>query len=488
MYPVIYLAAVAALWVAVRRSPRDALLVVYLPLLMLVPEAFRATLPGIPKMNFNQAAIVPIVLVALARYGHRWRPSVTDAAVFALAGLIALSEFLAAGYKEAQNLMFAMLASMAGPYLLARLLMTDRPADVAVARRFVFLAFVVALIGVYEFKFGVNPFLRWLGPLFPGQGLGWVTTFRHGFARVAGPYSHAILAGIMMVIAFRLQRWLHWGGHWEPRFARLPALPWSKAAVLSATLAVAALMTIARGPLLGGLLGAALIFVLRSRHRRTLLPAAAVALAVLVPVGYVGLMSYLDIQPGTAMTMSQESALYRKEMIERYVGIALDHAALGWGRNTWPKLAGMASIDNYYLLLSLMHGVTATALLVLIFLWQGTRLLRRGMAEPPGADSLAPTFAGILVAVFVTLGTVYLGEQVMPVLFFILGWSEACLKRAPVRAAKPAAANDAPHASDTVAATAAATAPAGARFRAVGSAPRSTRPASAPARRFRVIQ
>jgi len=435
MYLLVFVALLVSGWVAIRVSPLRALLAVYLPLLMLVPEAFRATLQGIPKMNFNQAAIVPIVLVALLRYGRNWRPSLTDVAVFALAALIAASEFLAAGYKEAQNLMFATLASMAGPYLAARLLLDGRDKDVAVARRFVILVFAVTIIGAYEFRFGVNPFLRYLGNLFPGQGLGWVTTFRHGFARVAGPYSHAILAGIMVVIAYRLARWLQWGRQWEPRFSLLPALPWSKAAVISLVLAIGSVMTIARGPLLGALLGAVLIMVASSPRRRQLLPAVAVAFVVLLPVGYLALMSYLDVRPGMAMTMSQESAMYRKVMIERYVDIAIEHAALGWGRNTWPKLPGMASIDNYYLLLSLMHGLVATGLLLFLFVWQGLRLFRRGMAEAHDANSLALTFAGILLAVFVTLGTVYLGEQVMPVLFLILGWSEALMQRAPARAA-----------------------------------------------------
>ncbi len=439
MYALVFLAPLAAFWVAVRRSPSAALLAVYLPLLLLVPDSFRATLPGIPKMNFNQAAIVPIVAIALARYGSHWRLGVTDCAVLALAALIALSEFLAAGYKEAQNLMFGMVASMAGPYLVARLLIADRGTDIAVARRLVTLVFAVALIGFYEFRFGSNPFLSVLGVLFPGQGSAWVTTFRHGFARVAGPYSHAILAGIVMVTAYRLQRWLQWGGHWAPRFALLPSLPWSKSAVITTTLALACLMTIARGPLLGGVLGAVLVYVGRSRHRRQLLPVAVVVFAVLAPLAYLGLQSYMDIRPGMAMTESQESALYRKVMLERYLDIAIDHAALGWGRNTWPKIAGMASIDNYFLLLSLMHGVVAAALLLFLFLWQGARLFRRGMVEPHDANSLALTFAGILVAALVSLGTVYLGEQVMPLLFLLLGWSEATLQRAPATAAAGAA-------------------------------------------------
>jgi hypothetical protein len=67
------------------------------------------------------------------------------------------------------------------------------------------------------------------------------------------------------------------------------------------------------------------------------------------------------------------------------------------------------------------------------------RLFRRGLAEPHDANGLALTFGGILVAALVALGTVYLGEQVMPLLFLILGWSEAVLQRAPLVAAPSAA-------------------------------------------------
>jgi hypothetical protein len=37
-------------------------------------------------------------------------------------------------------------------------------------------------------------------------------------------------------------------------------------------------------------------------------------------------------------------------------------------------------------------------------------------------------FAAIFVVVFVSLATVYMGEQVQPVFFFILGWAQGWLK------------------------------------------------------------
>lgn len=50
------------------------------------------------------------------------------------------------------------------------------------------------------------------------------------------------------------------------------------------------------------------------------------------------------------------------------------------------------------------------------------------MAEPVEANSLAFTFLGIIIAFFVSLVTVYLGESVVPALFLMLGWAEGYIQ------------------------------------------------------------
>lgn len=438
---VVYFALIAAAVVALRHGPGRALLAVYLPVLLLIPDGFRAITPGLPDPNFSQAAIIPIIAVALLRYGPRWRPVPMDLLIVLFAVWVGLSDYLGRGYADAQNLMFAMLFSVVAPYFVARLVIGAERLDVAVGRRFVALVFAVALIGVFEFRFGYNPFHAMIGKFFPGQGTGWVTTFRHGVARVAGPYSHAILAGIMLVTAYRLQRWLQWGGHWEARFARLPALPWSKAAIITAVLAAGTVMTVARGPWLGALVAMAVVAVGRARNRRRALAIAAAVLGLGALAGGTALGSYLDIQPGQVMTMSQESAYYRKVLFEKYLDIAIDHAWFGWGLTTWPKVPGMESIDNYYLLIALMHGLPAMLMLVAMLLGSAALCVRRGLAEPVGSHSPLFTFAGIFIAIFVSMGTVYLGEQVLPTLFFMLGWAQAALQSSGTSAAQPATAS-----------------------------------------------
>lgn len=428
MQYIIYLGFIASLWALTKMTPGRVLLAVYLPVLLIVPDTFHAVTPGLPDPSANVAVMIPLFFATMMAYARYWKVSVADFLVIALGALMAYSEYSNAGYSEAQNLMSGVLFQIIAPYLVARLAIDRENLHVESAKKVTFILFIIAMIGTFEFKFGWNPFLVYGERIFHGQGLGWVTTFRHGFARVAGPYAHCILAGMMMIMAYRLSRWLEWGGHWEPKFKTFPNLPWSKGRWISLGILAGSLMTIARGPWLGGLLGA--VFVNAGRHpkRKQAFIIGSVLLLILAIPGYLAFQAYTDLKPGMQMTMSQETAMYRKVLFEKYYSIALDHAWLGWGRNTWPKVPGMSSVDNYYLLLSLMHGVLVTLLLVSLMGWMSIRLFRKGMAEPVEANSLAFTFLGIIIAFFVSLVTVYLGESVVPALFLMLGWAEGYIQ------------------------------------------------------------
>ncbi|QLG87788.1 O-antigen ligase family protein [Chitinibacter bivalviorum] len=430
---IIYLAPLFTIYLLMQRDTREALIRGYLPILLLLPDCYHAMTPGLPDPSFNQAAILPVFLAAIWTQRQNWQPSLTDLLVIGFASCVAYSEYSNTGYAEAQNLMFAMLASVLAPYLCARWCLRSLNDDIACARVFVICCVIVSALSVYQFRFGINLWHLLLGPFFPGQGDGWVTTFRYGVARIAGPYSHAILAGIMLAMAWRLARWLQWGACWEDKIRHF-RLPGSKTQWVNGLLLLGMIMTIARGPWLGSVVGGILLWVSHATDRSKRLKWVLAIFVVGGVIGQLTLDAYLDIKPGTVMTQSQESAFYRKELMDKYQAIALEHATFGWGRNTWPKVGGMESIDNYYLLLALMHGIVALTILLFVMAWMTTRLIKRGLNEPAGPASLPFTFAGIIAMVFVSLGTVYLGEQPMPAFFFIIGWAEAYLQRqhAPV--------------------------------------------------------
>jgi hypothetical protein len=426
---IVAIPALLAALVSLRRGPHWALVAVYLPVLLILPDYYRWSIPGLPDPTFNQAAILPIAALAVLRASLRWRWSFTDVLVFGFAFTVGYSEYVNAGYGEAQNLMFDMLASVILPYVCGKLLIEPFGLRVPCARRIAWLLFLLSVISVYEFRFGRTPFRMALDGFFPGQGDGWVTTFRWGLARVAGPFGHAILAGVLFAIGYRFQRWLEWTGAWETDF-RTP-LPLSKPRIITLGLAAGVAMTLVRGPWIAAIAGAAVTAVGLAGNRRL---AARVMLALVVLIGLpsaFALYSWASVGRANAKSDSQETAAYRKELIDKYVDIALERAPLGWGRNTWPRVPGMPSIDNYFLLLALTHGTIALGLLLSIFAWMMARLYRDAIRTPaavlPRGGSLAFTFLGIYLVIFVAIATVYMGLQLVPVFALVTGWAEGFL-------------------------------------------------------------
>lgn len=437
------IAGLLAAVVALRQSAARAFLDVYIPALLLLPMTYRWVVPVLPDPTFEQAAILPVAFVWFFRERQRWRFTATDFLMFGLAIWIGLSEFLNAGYKEAQNLMFDMVSTVVLPYVLAKALIEPRGLRTALARRIVILLFAVSIVSVYEFRMGQTPW-AWMGRLFPGQGTEWYTTFRYGFTRIAGPYAHAILAGLVLMIGYRLQRWLEWSGGWERTFKLLPGLPISKARLITLGLIGGIVMTMVRGPWLGGIAGGVIAAIGRARNRkRAMIWVAAAGIAVGLP-GAALFKAYVSVGRAGAKSESQETAAYRAELIDKYVGIAGKRMVWGYGRNTWPKISTAPSIDNYFLLLWLMHGLVAVGFFVAAMALTTFRLVRSDMRRPPPQPSgsgFGFTLAGIYVALFVTLGTVYMGLQAIPLFAIVTGWSDGYLQHSDQEGLAPAAAH-----------------------------------------------
>ncbi len=425
------LPSLIAIYIAWVKSPRHAFFDVYLPTLLLMPDYYRWIAPGLPDPTFSMSAILPIAAFFFIQQGRRWRFSFADILVGGYALAVGYSEYLNAGYNDAQNLMFEMICWVALPYALAKGLVEPNGLRVEFARRLTWLLFIISLISAYEFKMGATPWRMILDRFFPGQGAGWVTTFRWGFARVAGPYGHAILAGIILIIAYRLQRWLEWSGYWEPQFKRFhPIKLVSKARLITLGILSGVVMTMVRGPWIGGVLGAVVTAIGRQKNRWKTVTVILVTLVVIgTPIG-IAFWQYVSVGRAGAKTVAQESAAYRKELIDKYLDIALQKSVFGWGRNYWPKVDGMTSIDNYYLLLALMHGLLALGLFLAIFIWFMGRLFWRGMNEtpsyPPGS-SLNFTLLGIYWVILFSIATVFMGNQLIPIFFLLTGWAEGYL-------------------------------------------------------------
>ncbi len=424
-----------------RRKPAaEVFLSVYLFALFAMPGWCRFTVPMVPKMTFHETAILPIAVVFFLRHRKLWSWSLGDMLVIGFVVLVTVSEYTNAGYKEAQNLGFGYLSSAALPYMLAKGLVEPLGLRVKFLRRIVVLLAFVTLAFAYEARMWVNPYRYFTDVFFPGTA--WITTARYGLARAAGPFAHCIFAGAVFLIGLRLQIWLQNSNSWEKYFPKFHPFGLTKARIYTGILFIGLALTLARGPQIGAVLATIIAVVGAGRNpaRRALILLVAVV-AIGIPVA-IQSYQYAAVGREKAKTVSQESAAYRKELMDKYVDIAEHHALLGWGRTQWPKVSGMPSIDNHYLLLALMHGLGAPIIFLGLLIATTVRLLRNGFAHAPlkpSGSSLSFTLAGIVIGSTFTYFTVYLGENALPILFLILGYAEgyllaggdATLKRKP---------------------------------------------------------
>ncbi|MFM8333500.1 MAG: O-antigen ligase family protein [Candidatus Methylumidiphilus sp.] len=427
-----FIPAILAFRMAMAKSPRDAFLRVYIPTLLLIPDFYRVVTPGLPDPNANQAVMIALLGVSLMRNGFSgYRYSPLDVVVVVYAICVFNSELQASGYADAQNLMFTMLFSVVMPYFMAKTFIEPHGLRYEFARRVVFVMAIVSMIDVYEAKFAVNPYQLILSRFFPGQGEGWIITFRFGMARTAGPYSHALLAGVMMLVAFRLQRWLHFSGAWPDKVKQLPWLPIKFPVLMTLIVTGGFFITFAKGSWLAGFLAGFLVAVGRVKNR---VLALTVVLGFIVFVGIpavVAFINYASVGRYNAKDENQETACYRYELITGYLDIAKEKATWGWGLTKWPVLPDMPSIDNHYLLLFLMHGKVAFYCFLYILIGTMVRLLSYAItipAPPRSGGSLAFTLASIYLGYMVAIGTVFMGAQTVPMLFLLTGWAEGYMK------------------------------------------------------------
>lgn len=432
---VVFVAMFIAIAVIRRRGLKAAFLDVWIPFFLVMPFGFRVDIPGLPDPNFLQAAILPILFVLLRdRWGRmNFGPMECLLALYVIVRVVA--DYLGRGYSDAQNYAFYMLSSLVGAYLLGRNLIDDRAMDVATSRRFVLIFLIFFPMFVYELKFWVSPVYKLLSPLFPDVGSG--LSLRYGLARTAGSFEHPILACIMIIAVYRLHRWLCWIGEWQrpqPGWMGLiqrwsTRLPLDLPRQISIVLVVMALMTISRGPWIGGFAGAAVAAVGGFKNRSKWLAILLIALASAGIAGQVALDAYVTPKVGQVLSEEAQTMLYRKVMVDRYQQYLFEKLWTGWGLTRVPKIQGMESIDNAFFLMSLQHGVLAITLFVLIFLYAITSQLKFALKAPAGEPPIGFTFAGIYVMCFVAFSTVYMGSQTEPMLFLLLGWGENIKRR-----------------------------------------------------------
>ena len=432
---VVFIAMLISMRVVQQRGIEAAFLNVWIPFFLAVPFAFWVKIPGLPDPNFMQAAILPLMFVLVRDRLPYMRLGPMEIMMLVYMGIRVFADFLSRGYSDAQNYGFYLLTSVAGPYLLGRYVIDSRRMDIATSKMFVLVFLIFFPLFLYEAKFWVSPIFKIMSPLFPSASSG--LSIRWGMARTAGTFEHPILACVMITAVYRLHRWLCWTGEWSKAqtglLGRLQG--WSRKVPLpfhlqiSLLLVLMALMTISRGPWVGGIAAAVLVAVGNARNRKRALWLVGACFLVGGLIGKMALDAYITPEQGAVLSGEAQTMLYRKVMIERYEAFLLERLWSGWGLTGVPKIQGMESVDNAFFLMALQHGVLAPAMFILIFIYAIASQIRFGLRAPSGIAPLGFTFSGVYLMCFIAFTTVYMGVQTEPLLFLLLGWGEGIKNR-----------------------------------------------------------
>jgi|GEM_PF-454222 len=432
-------------------SVRRALITVYLPCVLLLPDYYIVRLKHLPAITFADAALLPIALALVLTEMRFWRWQWMDLWVFIYTFSVVLSQgmgtemangewvnFFTAqltfdrrfgtNLADSGMMAFARMMEMMLPYMVGKMLIERAGRDGVLIRRplvarISILLAIVGFLSIGDFLRGGSTWQMVGSKIFPNQWVDWPSQMRWGFGRIAGPFGHAILAGMIFLMGLTYCLWLR---RVDPEWGQrrlIAGIPVNIRTIVLVGLVLGLLMTQSRGPWLGVLLalGFAALTRVMSVGR-----AAITFLLLLTCFGgalyYVG-QKYTAMDMDQAVTEDQRSAVYRRELLVAYAPIVAQRKAFGWGITTYPTVPGQRSIDNEYLLLAVTQGFFGLALFLIIAAGNSIRLLRF-VAMPLAQEDKLLVFAhlSILIGLLTTVATVYMGEQVTPMYFLVTGW------------------------------------------------------------------
>lgn len=434
---IILIPALVCWAVLARGSSQKALINIWLPVVLLLPQYFYLRFPHMPPLTFADAAMLPLGLAMILTDLRRWRWSWLDLWVLLLAASAGLSEGLSTVAANGGLQFFAGLMNIVLPYMAGKLLIEqparqagveDTPGRKMLVRRMLTMLAVVAAISLYDFLTGKNSWQLAFKPFFPADewaevALQWPMQMRWGFGRIAGPYAHAILAGMIFLMGLIYCLWLR---RFAPGWGRrrwIEGLPLNGRGVVLALIVAGLLMTQSRGPWVG--VGLALVFALLVRKfslgKATMV--FALLVAVFSVVAYYYGNQYTKKALSQASDVEQRDAIYRRDLLTNFTPLIMERKAFGWGISDYPAVNGQKSIDNQFLMLAVTQGFTGLGLFLAVVAGTAVRLFKLA-ARPLRPEDRGLVFAhlAILMGLLITLTTVYLGQQAQILFFLIAGW------------------------------------------------------------------
>lgn len=419
---IVFIPGILCMAAILQGGTRRAFLSVYLPVLLFLPDGFNVRLPHLPPMSFEDTTLLSLGIGMILMDLSRWRFSRMDCWIALFICTSAYAERIPYGVNGAFMVLVTGILECWVPYMAGKLLLERPGMRVETVSRIAVLMALASIVAMPEFLLVWNPYIHLWSHFFPGQ---WINpVIRQGFGRVAGPYEGSESAGMVLSMGLLLALWLQ-----RSKIKSLGAIGYldrlfKHTRIIIFVLITTLLMTQSRGPWIGAIIAVSIASIGRAKHTvRQAVLVFGLGLAVGIPFYFMG-KEYVS-GPRAQYGSQQETAQYRKEMIDNYIPIAEWGGAFGWG-NSFPHVAGQYSLDNEYLLVWLLQGYVGLTSLILIVVEGTSSLVRAGIkAGSIRERHFIFTLLGTLLGIAVCVYTVWLADQPYQMFFLIIGWSQA---------------------------------------------------------------
>ncbi len=415
--------ALAAAAVAQARGFRRAWVFVALPALVLLPNYYVFDLRGLPEATFHNYLLVVVgAALVFGRDQGLYRFQRIDLIPAAFTLWLGVSEAATHGLQEARNLFALQAMLVVVPWMLGRVLAKSEGLLIASLVMLGLLGGFIGLLSPYEARLGRNPFdlLRGIWPHWvPWDG----ALYRGGLRRVAGPFAHPICLGFFYTMILPLIVWL----------GRARLVSTATFCFMFGGSALGLILTLSRGPIASAVLGIGFMLVLWTEARRSLVGGSLLVLVPILLVMAPSFLNYVSVGRSQAGSATQETAAYRKEMIDNYLPVVEESPWIGHGKQGFPIVEGQTSIDNQFLLLALEHGTPATVLFTLMLVLP-VILLLRPLGQRPALDiwgRLGWALVATLLGALTTQTTVFSGPQSAQIMVLLSGLAAGFAERLP---------------------------------------------------------
>lgn len=358
--------------------------------------------------------LIPMALALLR--GEAGRTTLSDIGLLFFCVWVLLSMSYNHGLFQSIEYIGIMVIETMGAFLLGRTAIRNADAFEAMVRTMFWIILILAPFALFETITGYNVLLHLANAIIPSQPE--VRPLRRmGLERVQATLDHpihfGIVVGMMVAPVFGV---LGYGRRATVRLGR---------AVLTG---LTAFFSLSSGALImifsqismfvwGGLLKR-----LKDRWRILVLIVAGLAVFEYFTGFFVNLLiNEIAYDPKTAFNRT------------RILRFALENVKtqplFGIGQNEWINIPGMSdSVDMFWMLITMMHGVPAGVLMAFGFLWMPLALAARDMPDAR-TQAYRETYLITIAALFIGLWTVHVWREAYVFVLFFLGSGSWMLER-----------------------------------------------------------